>query len=120
MEVKGTDFVLYLVSDIERASRFYRETLGLKQELYSAEHNWAEFNCGNVTLALRGGQNELGMKGCIALAIDNIQEAHEELKTKNANLVGTPEIYSCCSHIEVLDPDGNLVMLHKRADGTFA
>ena len=55
MKIRGTDFVMYQVSDLTRAAKFYRETLGLPQEVYSEEWKWAEFNCGNITLALNGG-----------------------------------------------------------------
>ena len=83
MKVRGTDFVMYQVSDLARAARFYRETLGLSQTLYSEEWQWAE------------------------------------LKGKGALAVGEPVDYSVCCAVEVRDPDGNTVILHKRADGTF-
>jgi catechol 2,3-dioxygenase-like lactoylglutathione lyase family enzyme len=55
MKIRGTDFVLYNVSDLHAAVIFYRDVLGLPLELCSDEWQWAEFNCGNVTLALHGG-----------------------------------------------------------------
>ena len=55
MKIRGTDFVVYQVSDLARAAAFYRETLGLPQEVFSEDDQWAEFNCGNVTLSLHGG-----------------------------------------------------------------
>jgi hypothetical protein len=55
LRVRGVDFVRYPVTDLDRAARFYREILGLSQELYNEQWQWAEFNCGNVTLALHGG-----------------------------------------------------------------
>ena len=35
MKIRGTDFVMYLVSDLARAASFYRDILGLSQEVYS-------------------------------------------------------------------------------------
>lgn len=121
MKIRGTDFVMLQVSDLARAARFYRETLGLPQEVYGEESQWAEFNCGNVTLSLHGGVKLPGgiAGGRIALAVDDIHAAHEELKKKGVRIASEPHDYSVCWAMEILDPDGNVVILHKRADGTF-
>ena len=121
MRIRGTDFVMFQVTDLARAARFYQETLGLPQEVYSQEPPWAEFNCGNVTLALDGGCELPGgtASGRIALAVEDVQAAYAELKGIGARVVEEPVDYGCCQAVKVLDPDGNLVILHHRADGTF-
>ena len=120
MKIRGIDFVMYQVSDLARAAQFYRETLGLSQELFAEEGHWAEFNCGNVTLALHGGMKlpEQIAGGRIALAVEDVRAACAELKSKGAHVVGEPVDYSVCCAVEVLDPDGNTVILHQRADGS--
>jgi len=120
MKIRGTDFVMYQVSSLARAAKFYREILGLRQEMYSEEWQWAEFNCGNVTLSLHGGV-KLPKKisgGRIALAVKDVRAAHAELKKKGVRVSKEPQDYSVCWAMEILDPDGNTVMLHQRADGT--
>ncbi len=121
MKIRGTDFVMYLVTDLARAASFYRDVLGLPQERYSEEWKWAEFNCGNVTLALKAGEKlpEVITGGRVALAVDDIQAANAEMKKRGVRVVSEPRDYSVCWAMEILDPDGNLVILHKRADGTF-
>ncbi len=121
MKIRGTDFIMYPVSDLARAAAFYRDILGLPQEMYSAEWQWAEFNCGNVTLALKGGEQlpEVIPGGRIALAVEDVQGAHEELHKKGVHIVQPPQDYSVCWAMEIRDPDGNEVILHKRADGSF-
>ena len=121
MKTRGTDFVMYQVSDLSKAAEFYRETLGLAQKIYSEEWQWAEFSCGNVTLALHGGAKpaERTVGGRIALAVENVGVACAELKRKGARIVSEPSDFSVCCAVEVLDPDGNTVLLHKRADGTW-
>ena len=121
MKIRGTDFVMYLVSDLARAASFYRDILGLRQDVYSEEWKWAEFNCGKITLALKAGENlpEVTTGGRIALAVDDIHAAHEDMKKRGVRIVSEPHDYSVCWAMEILDPDGNLVILHKRADGTF-
>ena len=111
---------MYPVSDLARAAAFYRDVLGLPQEMYSEEWHWAEFNCGNITLALKGGERlpKRISGGRIALAVNDIPVAHEELKKRGVRVVTEPHDYSVCCAMEIADPDGNVVILHKRADGT--
>jgi len=120
MKVRGTDFVLYQVSDLARAARFYREILGLPQVVYSEKEQWAEFNCGNVTLSLYGGVKLPKKKsgGRIALAVKSVRAASAELKRKKVRVLKAPQNYSVCWAMEIADPDGNGVILHQRADGT--
>ncbi len=121
MKIRGTDFVMYQVSDLARAAAFYRETLGLPQETYSEEWKWAEFNCGNVTLALNSGVTlpDVIAGGRIALAVDDVFAAAAELKAKGVRFAIEPTDYSVCHAVAIFDPDGNTVILHRRADGTF-
>jgi predicted enzyme related to lactoylglutathione lyase len=120
MKIHGTDFVMYLVSDLARAASFYRDVLGLTQGSYSEEWKWAEFDCGNITLALKAGEklSEVNTGGRIALAVDDIHLAHEEMKKRGVRVVSEPHDYSVCCAMEILDPDGNHVILHKRAEIT--
>jgi catechol 2,3-dioxygenase-like lactoylglutathione lyase family enzyme len=121
MKIRGVDFVMYPVSDLARAAKFYRDVLGLPQEVYSEEWQWAEFNCGNLTLSLKGGEKlpEPVIGGHIALAVDDVQAACKELKRQGVRIVKEPQDYGCCQAVEILDPDANPVILHRRADGTF-
>lgn len=121
MKIRGTDFVVYRVSDPAKAARFYREAVGLPQTIYSEEYQWAEFDCGNVTLALHGGTKQPTENdgNRVALAVADVQAAYEELRRKGEQFAGKPVDYSVCRAVEVLDPDGNTVILHHRADGTY-
>ena len=115
MKIRGTDFVMFQITDMPEAVRFYGETLGLPQEVESDD--FAEFNCGNVTLSLiRAGEMETG--GNIAFAVDDVDAAYAELKEKGARLEGEPVDYGCCKAVTVQDPDGNVVIIHRRANGT--
>jgi predicted enzyme related to lactoylglutathione lyase len=121
MHIRGTDFVMFQVSDLTRAVGFYREVLSLRCEIESAEYQWAEFDCGNVTLSLKGSAVADGTKtgGRIALAVDNVRKAYEELKQRGIQVEGAPVDSGFCVAIEIYDPDGNLVILHQRADGSY-
>ena len=121
MKVRGADFIMYPVSDLARSARFYRDILGLAQGVYSEEWKWAEFDCGNVTLGLKGGEELPGrvVGGRIALAVDDIHAAHELMKSHSVQILSEPKDYSCCWAMEIADPDGNVVILHHRTDGSF-
>jgi predicted enzyme related to lactoylglutathione lyase len=89
--------------------------------VYSEEWQWAEFNCGNVTLSLHGGV-KLPKKiygGGIALAVKDVRTAYAELRKKGVRILKPSNDYSVCWAMEIADPDGNTVTLHQRADGTF-
>lgn len=122
MKIRGVDFIQLRVSDLRAAARFYREVLGLTAEIYSEEDGgWAEFPCGDVTLALQGGypagERRLGPR--VALAVADIEHAFDELKAHGAGSLGPLQDYGVCWAVEFLDPDGNPLLLHQRADGTF-
>lgn len=120
MKIRGADFLAYLVSDLKRSAAFYREALGLPQTNYKEEWQWAEFDCGNVTLTLYAGAvlPEVVLGGRIALSVDDIHEAHRTLKEKGAEILKPPYELSGCWHLEILDPDRNVIIIHQRKDGT--
>ncbi len=121
MKIRGIDFIMYPVSNLARAATFYGKMLGLQQTTYSEEWHWAEFDCGGLTLALNGGEKlpEVPSGARVALAVEDIQAAHEELKKQGVEILSPPRVYSVCQAMEILDPDGNLLILHQRADGSF-
>jgi len=123
MEVRAVDFVVYDVSDMEKAITFYRDTLGLTLDFY-LEGNWAEFSIENVTLALCGPKGggtppQRGYQGgaMVALAVRDMNAAVEELRSKGVH-VEDPFDGSVCYVARMEDPDGNRLWLHQRKDGT--
>lgn len=121
MRIRGTDFVMFHVSDLGRAVAFYRDVLGLRPELVSEEYQWAELDAGNVTLALRAVESviESGTAARLALAVEDIDAAYAELQARHADLIGPVHDHGVCRVFELRDPDGNVLLLHRRADGTF-
>jgi predicted enzyme related to lactoylglutathione lyase len=122
MKVRAVDFVVYNVSNMERAIAFYRDTLGLSLE-YQIEGNWAEFSVGAVTLGLCGPEwatpPQRGYQGgaTVALAVEDINAAIEELRGKGVTAEDAMET-SVCYLALIEDPDGNRLILHQRKDGT--
>lgn len=126
MNIRGTDFVCYQTSDIDKSIEFYRDTLGLEMYGYFEEVKWAEFNAGNATFAVNDPSAfDASMKarsggGCVAFAVDDLEEAMKELEEKGVPVVFPTQESPVCHVACVSDPDGNQVWLHRRKDGTFA
>jgi predicted enzyme related to lactoylglutathione lyase len=116
MTIRGIDYIYYEVSDLARSKTFYSDTLGLK--ISSETEQWVEFDCGNVTLGI-GSYGQGGAGGTMAaLAVDNVETAVEELKSKEVPIVMGPEDFGVCHMAIITDPDGNKLMIHRRADGS--
>jgi len=120
MRVKAVDFVLYFVDDLQRSMRFYREVLGLELGFYKEEWKWAELTAGNITVTLcgEGRFTEQSSGGILALAVEDLPSAREEVKAKGIPIQRDLLELSTCWHLEILDPDGYRIILHQRKDGT--
>ena len=126
MKIRGTDFVYYQTSDIEKSIEFYRDTLGLEMHGYFEEVKWAEFNGGNTTFAINDPtvfDPDLKAQsggGAVAFAVDDLEGAIEELEAKGVPVVAPLNESPVCHFACISDPDGNTIWLHRRKDGTFA
>lgn len=125
MKVKAIDFVISHVTDTREAVRFYREVLGIDQEFIDygmfdgdgSRDTWTEFDTRPVSLALVRWDEEAGRPG-IALAVDDVDEAVDELRGKGVEIVMEPADSGSCRMAWIKDPWGNLLCIHRRADGT--
>jgi len=82
--------VIEFVADMERAVRFYRDTIGLPLKFQSPE--WSEFSTGETTLALHpasdrnpAGKVELGFH------VPDLQLWHKEMTTKGVQFSMPPK-----------------------------
>ncbi len=118
MVVERTDFVSVPVTDLERSTRFYGETLGL--ERIPGPGSWPEFQLGeNVSLYLIDPTN-IGREftgphtASIALRVPDVAEARRELEAKGVEFAMDTYDTSVCHMALFHDPDGNALMLHRR------
>ena len=126
MKVRAIDFVVSHVGDVGEAVRFYRDILGISEEFIKEdfvkgdgeEDTWTEFATSPVTLALVRWEEESGRPG-IALALDDVHQAIEELRSEGVEIVMEPVEGGCCCMAWIRDPWGNLLCIHHRNDGTF-
>ena len=113
IEVERVDFVSIPTRDIEKAKKFYGETLGLPS------HSWSpdDFETSNVTLELwepeaQGEPFEPNRNG-IALRVGDVEAAVQKLGAGGAEVIGIRDSGVCHMGF-VKDPDGNVLILHRR------
>ena len=101
------EVVLY-VSDMERATRFYRETLGLEPD-YESEH-WTTFRTGACTLALHPGTAEPDPTFRVADA----EAERERLAAAGVEVTEIREPAPGVRVFDVSDPEGNRISIESR------
>ena len=116
--VERTDFISVPVTDLERSSAFYEETLGLPRVV--GNESWPEFQLGeNVSLYLTDPTN-IGREftgphtAFIALRVADVAQARAALEAKGVDFEGETFDTGVCHMALFHDPDGNSLMLHRR------
>jgi catechol 2,3-dioxygenase-like lactoylglutathione lyase family enzyme len=116
MQVEKVDFVSVLTQDIPRARAFYRDVLGL--ELETEGDKDMEFGLGQVTLDVfdpsRIGQPFAPSTAGIAIRVADVAEARAELEAKGVEFDGETVDSGVCHMAFFKDPDGNVLILHRR------
>jgi catechol 2,3-dioxygenase-like lactoylglutathione lyase family enzyme len=116
--VERTDFITVPVTDMQRSTAFYKETLGLPQ--VGDGEGWPEFQLGeNVSLYLMDPTNigqtfEGPHTAHIALRVADVAETRRELESRGVEFDGDILDTSVCHMAFFKDPDGNRLMLHRR------
>jgi predicted enzyme related to lactoylglutathione lyase len=116
--ITGVDFVAIPARDFEESVRFYGETLGLEAGKRWGDMPGAEFQAGNLTLAIMeptafGAQfKPLGLP--IAFQVDDVAAARERLEGQGVEFVSETFDSGVCWQAIFLDPAGNSLNLHHR------
>ena len=103
------------VHDLERATDFYRDRLGMKF-LFSAP-NLAFFDCGGVRLYLGKPEDpEFRSSPLIYYRVDSIHDAFEALEGRGIEFEGEPHVVHKTEEMELWmvgfrDSEGNQVVL---------
>jgi catechol 2,3-dioxygenase-like lactoylglutathione lyase family enzyme len=116
--VERTDFISVPVTDVERATSFYRDPLGLEQ--VAEGPGFPEFQLGeNVSVYLLnmeavGSQWSAPHTAHVALRVPDVAETRRELEAKGVEFEGDVLDTGVCHMAFFNDPDGNALMLHRR------
>src|SRR5438552_18453692 len=114
MRVRAIDFVVVNVADVDRSMAFYRDTLGVGFPLTEDGKNWKEFDTPPVAMALRRDPQNPGANAAIALAVEDVRAAVEELRAKGVTITIEPGESDGCYSAMVQDPGRNLLVMHPR------
>ena len=115
---KHVDYIMVVVSDMNRSVEFYRDRLGFELKIETPD--WTEFKTGETTLALHGGgvpqtlakADRNGTKyagtSSIGFSVEDLEKTYTELQTRGVQFVMPPaeqkgegiKLAVC------LDPDG--------------
>ena len=71
-----------------------------------------------IALALLDDAPTKPGRSAIALAVDDVDEAIEKLKAAGVTIVHGPDDDPVCRHASIADPDGNVIWIHARKNGT--
>lgn len=113
IEVEQVDYVSVPTRDSARAVAWYREVLGLRV----SEFTDGEIETPNVTLSFwnpeEQGETFVPNENGIALRVADVEAAVEELRGAGAEVIGIQDSGVCHMGF-VKDPDGNVLILHRR------
>ena len=114
MRVEQVDFITIPTRDVGRATAFYTDVLGLMPS-QKAE---AEVETPNVTLSFwnpeKDGEQFVPLVGGFAIRVADVAAARKELEEKGVEFMGDTFDSSVCHMGFFKDPDGNVVILHRR------
>lgn len=113
MQVERVDFVSVPTRDFATAAAWYRDVLGLPESEYSE----GEIETPNVTLSFWRPEDEgepfVPNQNGIALRVADVEAAVEEVRAAGGVVIGI-EDSGVCHMGFVKDPDGNVLILHRR------
>lgn len=113
MRVEGVDFISVPTRDAARSVAWYRDVLGLP----TSEYTPLEVETKNVTLSFwlpeEQGERFVPNENGIALRVADVRAAVEEVRTAGGEVIGIEDT-GVCDMGYVKDPDGNVVILHRR------
>lgn len=116
--ITGTDFITIATEDFERAVEFYGGVLGLPESKRWGNMPAAEFETGNLTIAVM--QNDaFGMDFAtndnpIEFRVDDVEAARTELESRGVQFTADTLDSGVCHQAFFKDPDGNRLAIHHR------
>jgi catechol 2,3-dioxygenase-like lactoylglutathione lyase family enzyme len=116
--VTGTDFITVSTKDFDAAVEFYGNVLGLPESKRWGDMPAAEFETGNLTIAvMQSDAFGIGFRANnhpIELRVDDVAAARGELESRGVSFEGDIIDSGVCHQTFFADPDGNALALHHR------
>ena len=120
--IAGTAFITVATKDFDTAVHFYGKVLGLPESKRWGKMPAAEFETGNLTIAVMQsdafGVDFQTNNHPIEFRVDDFDAAHAELASRGVEFHGETLDSGVCYQAFFKDPDGNRLAIHHRyADG---
>lgn len=111
MSFKKVGAVILLVSNMDRAIKFYRDTLGLVVKNISDE--WTEFFTSGTVLALHPAKTKVkhNPNMLVGFMVSDLDSIANTLRSKNIKFFKEPKEESFGKHAIIEDPDGHLISI---------
>ncbi len=116
--ITGTDFITVPTKDFDTAVAFYRDVLGLQEGKRWGSMPGAEFETGNLTIAVMQS-DAFGLEfkphtHPIEFRVDDFEGAKAELESRGVQFRGDVIDSGVCYQTFFQDPDGNALAIHHR------
>jgi predicted enzyme related to lactoylglutathione lyase len=113
VNVTGVAFIMYPVSDMERAARFYSDVVGLRKSGLESDF-WVEFDVDGTTFGIGNFEQvgAVGSAGSLSLEVADMTAARSALSAAGVETF-EPFETQICFISGFSDPDGNRVWLHQ-------
>ena len=116
--VTGTDFITVATQDFDAAVEFYGKVLGLPESKRWGDMPAAEFETGNLTIAVMQsdafGLEFRANNHPIELRVDDVEAARAELESRGVEFKADTLDSGVCHQAFFEDPDGNALAIHHR------
>jgi predicted enzyme related to lactoylglutathione lyase len=116
--ITGVDFVTVPAQDFEASVHFYGTVLGLAHVKRWGDMPGAEFQAGNLTLAVMDptafGQEFHPHRLPIAFQVEDVAAARAHLEAQGVQFISEMIDSGFCHQAIFLDPAGNVLDLHHR------
>jgi len=101
------DSIMFFVSNLERAAKFYEEALGLKRI-------WTDGEQGMIGFRLNEGDSEIVIHNdrnlqnpSFSFLVENVEKFYTDFLEKGHSVVKEPFEVRCGKYAILADPDGN-------------
>ena len=113
MTFRKVGAVILLVSNMEKSTRFYRDTLGIPIKTKSKD--WTEFFNRDTVLALHPAKKKSKMKTgsgmLVGFEVSDLDLTVKVLKQKKVKFFKKPKEEPFGKHAIIQDPDGHLISI---------